>query len=327
MGHISNKYRLPAAVVWAVTHDRYDPGEGDVSCTTLIAPAQIFQLRKTLITDGDGDTLTDRDLNYLTYNDIIEEDASERIWSMIGSAVHYILENACIAMQDAGEWHGDMIAERRFYHTVGGKKVSAQIDLLDENNDLNDFKVTSVWSIKDALENSKEEWTAQLNIQSYLMHHNGVEVRNLFITAIARDWNKSGRMRDPNYPPRAVKVPIRKWTLEQTEAYIQGRINALYSPYQIPCTPKETWESQTKHALMKTGRKSALRLLDSEDESKLWAHANGHADIVDKVPVLKTGFYIETRWGERKRCDNYCDMMPFCDQYKDWIKSQVKEQE
>ena len=332
MGKITNKYHLPAAVVWAVTHDRYNPGEGDVSCTTLIAPAQIFQLRHTFVANANGDFLCDRAGEKLVYNDLIEEDASDRIWSMIGSAVHYILENACIAMQAAGKWNEDMIAERRFYWDVGGKKVSAQIDLLDENSDLNDFKVTSVWAVKDALQSwGKDEWIAQLNIQNYLMANNDVAVNKLYICAITRDWNKSGRMRDPQYPPRAVRVPIKKWPLAQTEAYIQSRINALYSPYPILCTPKEMWETQTKYAVMKKGVQKAKRLLDSYDDAFGWCREKGFAGqtMVDGKEVVKldTGIYIETRHGERKRCADYCDMMPFCDQYRDWLQSIQKPEE
>ena len=133
---ITNKYHLPGAILHAVSHDRYDPGDGDVSCTTLIAPAQIYQL------------------NQLHKGDEVFEDASDRIWSMIGSAVHYILENAITDMKAKGIT--DIISERRFYHTVGGKKVSAQIDLY-EDKELSDFKVTSVWAIKDALKKGKDE--------------------------------------------------------------------------------------------------------------------------------------------------------------------------
>lgn len=305
---ITNKYHLPEPVVFAVTHDRYDPGDGDVSCTTLIAPAQIFQLR-------------------LVHGDEAEEDASDRIWSMIGSAVHYIVENACEDMRAKGLWTGDSISERRFYHTIANKKVSAQIDLYHDR-ELTDFKVTSVWAIKDARFKGKDEWIAQLNIQRYLMQKNGIEVDKLWIMAIARDWNKSGRLRDKDYPPRAVKIPIKVWTMEQTKAYIMSRINALYSEHRILCTPAEMWETQTKHAVMKKGRQRALRLLDSRDDALEWALANNHAIRLEDTQgiEMKGGHYIEIRPGERKRCADYCDMAPFCDQYKDWKKAMgIKE--
>jgi len=300
---ITNKYHLPAPVVHAVTHDRYDPGDGDVSCTTLIAPAQVYQLG--LVHGGDT-----------------EEDASDRIWSMMGSAVHYVLENSINDMQEKGVCPEDLISERRFYHTVGGKKVSAQIDLY-AGGELSDFKLTSVWAIKDALYQGKDEWTAQLNIQRYLMHHNGIEAKKLFICAIARDWNRFGSIKDNKYPPRAAMVPIKMWPIEQTEAYIVGRINALFSKYPVMCTPKECWETPAKHAVMKKGAARALRLLDTPDEALKWAADKGHADINEGVIpentiTMKTGYQIEFRPGERKRCAGYCSVMPFCDQFKEW---------
>ena len=299
---ITNKYNLPAPVVHAVTHDRYDPGDGDVSCTTLIAPAQAYQL------------------NLKHYSETVE-DASDRIWSLIGSAVHYILENACIDMRSKGLLGDGDISERRFYHTVGGKKVSAQIDLFCDGK-LSDFKVTSVWAIKDALYAGKDEWTAQLNIQRYLMHHNGVEVEEMAICAIARDWNRFGVIKDPKYPARAVMVPIKKWSIEQTEAYIIGRINALFSPIPVLCTPKECWEVPAKHAVMKKGGARALRLLDTHDEALQWAVGKGVAGktMVDgkDVTQMDSTHQIEFRPGERKRCAGYCSVMPFCEQYYDW---------
>jgi hypothetical protein len=302
---LTNKYHLPAPVVHAVSHDRYDPGDGDVSCTTLISPAQAYQLFQN--TEG-----------------TFEEDASDRIWSMIGSAVHYILENACIDMKKKGMWSDENISERRFYHTVGGKKVSAQIDLFEDGK-LSDFKVTSVWAIKDSLYAGKDEWTAQLNIQRYLMHHNGIEVKEMFICAIARDWNRFGYLKDSKYPPRAVMVSIKMWPIEQTETYIIGRINALFSPLPVLCTPKECWESPAKHAVMKKGAARALRLLDTHADAIVWAVGK---ELTDETPTdsegnnteitMKKTHQIEFRPGERKRCAGYCDVAEYCDQYKDW---------
>jgi len=297
---LTNKYNLPKAMLNALSHDRYDGGHGDVSCTTLIAPAQQFQLKQV-------------------HGDEVVEDASERIWSLIGTAVHYVIQNAVIDMKKKGEWDDRNITEKRFYHDVNDKKVSAQIDLF-EAGELMDFKITSIWAIKDALKNGKSDWTAQLNIQRYLMVNNGIVVDHLYVVAIARDWNKSGNMRDPDYPPRVVKLPIEMWKMQATEDYISSRINALYSEHLVPCTPDECWETTTKYALMKKGRKSAVRLLDDEKLVMPYAAEKGCAvqDDDDGHWELKSDHYVEIRIGERKRCQDYCEVSPFCDQWKDW---------
>ena len=302
---ITNKHFLPAPLVHAVSHDRYDGGDGDISVTTLIAPAQIRRLKGK----HEGD---------------IEEDAINRIWSMIGSAVHYILENAVIHMKETGEWDDEhYIAEKRYYAEVGGKRVSAQIDL-KEHNRLIDFKVTSAWTVKDAYTKGKDEWDAQLNIQRYLMWRNGIEdINELFIMAITRDWNYSNALRDRDYPDRGCMIEIPVWSYEKTEAYIQERLNAHYAEHIPLCTPTECWERPSVYAVMKEGRKTALRLLDSNAEALDWALTNNHATVTgpgdpEEVIEMNKGFYIEHRKGERIRCDRYCDVAPFCDQYKEW---------
>lgn len=311
---ITNEHNMPKAVVHAVTTDRYEAGEGDVSCTTLIAPAQAFQLSQK-------------------HKDDLKEDAVNRIWSMMGSAVHYVLENAVMDLKAKGEYGENHISEQRFYWTVAGKKVSAQIDLY-EDGELNDFKLTSVWAIKDAVLNGKDDWTAQLNIQRYLMVKNGHEVTSLSIIAIARDWNTGFSLKDPQYPPRAVRINIPMWDMEKTEAYIMSRINALYSPVPVLCTPEECWESPTKYALMKKGRQSALRVMESEDQAIGFAVENdwakmepdGGQDAIGNPtfkPVLLSNYYIDVRPGERKRCQGYCDAAPFCQQWLDWKQENI----
>lgn len=310
---ITNKELLPRLMVHAVSHDRYEPGHGDISCTTLIAPAQIRVLKK----QHEGELV---------------EDAAMRVWSIIGSASHYVLENAVIHMKQEGEWDESNLVEERFYHEVNGKVVSAQIDLF-ETGDLYDFKVTSVWTIKDAIENGKFEWDAQLNIQRYLMEKNDATVNNIYIIAIARDWNKSGSLRDRDYPPRVVKLEIPMWSMDKTEEYIQSRLNAHYSDITPECTPKECWEKPTKYALMKKGRQSALRLQDSweaimdyADGKKLVEYQSTLPDG-EPEPQLAKDHYIEVRQGERTRCAFYCDVADFCDQYQQWREDNAPDKE
>lgn len=293
---VTNKEMLPDAVVHAVTHDRYDAGDREsISCTTLIGPAQQRYLR-------------------LQHENEVEEDATLRIWAMIGSAVHYVLENAIIDMKEQGLYQDDTISEKRFYWDVDGRTISAQIDLY-EYGDLNDFKITSVWAMKDAIFNGKFEWDAQLNIQSYLMEKNGYKVGKLFIVAIGRDWNKSGSLRDKDYPPRACKIEVPKWSMEKTESYIKSRLNAHFSKHVPLCTPDEMWETPTKYALMKKGRKTALRLLPSTEEIMDYAAQHNH---LDEYGDLESACYIEERPGERKRCMDYCEVNEFCEQYQSW---------
>jgi hypothetical protein len=55
---------------------------------------------------------------------------------------------------------------------------------------------------------------------------------------------------------------------------------------------------------MKKGRKSALRVLDTEQEAKNWVDNTGK------------GEYIEHRKGKYTRCEGYCSVAEFCPQLR-----------
>ena len=59
--------------------------------------------------------------------------------------------------------------------------------------------------------------------------------------------------------------------------------------------------------MMKKGRKSAVRLLDSEEQAEAY--------VKDKN--VKGG-YVEKREGENIRCDGYCSVREFCPCVKPW---------
>ena len=72
---ITNKLNLPPAIYNAVCNDQYDVHEGVYSATTLIKdPCEII--------------LTNRHATE------IEEDASESLYALLGSALHEVLERA-----------------------------------------------------------------------------------------------------------------------------------------------------------------------------------------------------------------------------------------
>ena len=63
----------------------------------------------------------------------------------------------------------------------------------------------------------------------------------------------------------------------------------------------------SKWALMKDGRKSAVKLFDSETEAMLYKQTAKDGDAL----------FIDHRKGEFTRCEgNFCGVAEFCDQYK-----------
>jgi len=83
-----------------------------------------------------------------------------------------------------------------------------------------------------------------------------------------------------------------------------------------PCTASERWEKQSTYAVMKKGRKSALRVLETEKDAFQWCADNGY--LLEGNGV-KPGFSIEFRQGESTRCEKYCSVRDFCRQYAEII--------
>jgi hypothetical protein len=105
----------------ALAHDGYMAGQrkADISVTTLIGPPKINQLKKR-------------------HSDFIVEDASDRVWALLGQSVHKVLELA------GGE---DEMTEKRLYKEINGWTLTGQTDLYETGNKvISDFKVTSVFS-------------------------------------------------------------------------------------------------------------------------------------------------------------------------------------
>lgn len=271
--HITNVYGLPAALVRAVTNDPYRSG-GDISVTKLIDSPQVRVLTKK-------------------YGQAVVEDVSERIWSLLGQAVHTILERA-------GE-DDHVKVEERLYAEVGGWKVSGQFDRLDLNGTtLDDYKVTSVWATK-----GKVEWERQLNCLRWLAHMNGYKVDKLRIVAILKDWTNAKAKVDPNYPKVPVKViEVPVWDIDETYHYILERV-ALHqlaeAGGEVRCTDEERWYAGTTWALKKVGGKRAIKIYERKEDA---------GQVAD-------GTVLEERPGVYRRCADYCPVSEFCEQWKE----------
>ena len=199
---ITNKSNLPKVIERAVKNDPYDSSGSNISTTRLIAPPRIRVLEMR---------------NW----DLIEDDVSNRIFSLLGQSVHHILERSKLKVD---------LAERRLFYKddkiTNGWTLSGQFDLLSRQGDLTDFKVTSAWAALDAFTNGKDEWEGQLNILHFLAKHNpdkvNIKINKLYIIAILRDWSKLQSRKSDNYPQaQVVKIPIRLWSNEEQEHFIR----------------------------------------------------------------------------------------------------------
>jgi hypothetical protein len=238
---------------------------------------------------------------------------SDRILILLGTSVHNILERANMD-------NTDVLTEQRMFAQIDGYKISGQTDSISiEDKIVKDYKVTSVWSVLSALKEGKPEWEQQLNIYAYLYRLNHkTDVSALNIIAIMRDWSKNGRLRNKDYPKCAVEViQIPLWTEEEQLDFIKERIKIHKTADLIfdldgttpECTEKERWAKPDTYAVMKKGRKSALRLLPTEEKAKQFM----------KDYKVSKDLSIDFRKGVSTRCEGYCEVSQFCKQYKESV--------
>ena len=83
-----------------------------------------------------------------------------------------------------------------------------------------------------------------------------------------------------------------------------------------PCTPEERWSTPTKYAVMKEGRKTAVKVCATEEEAQ---------SFIDDLEKDKDKHTIEVRPGIDKKCEDYCPCYKFCSYYKETHKSEVTE--
>jgi hypothetical protein len=281
-----NSFGLPTPMVHAIKWTDRPASFGDktVSVTTLLKPTQARHLEK--VHDAE-----------------IETDVSDHLWRLLGQAVHVVLERA--AKEEDGE-----VAEKRYYWPINGWRLTGQIDIL-EGDVLSDYKLTKVYSV---ILPKKPEWEAQLNMQRWLLEMNGKRVNRLQIVAMLKD-HSAARVGEPGYPEKDVRVvPIKMWTMEETEAFIAKRLDEHIKMVEVglfpPCTSEERWERPGKFAVMQKGKKRAVNngLKDTEEDAASFIKNAGPA----------ANLYIQKRPSLQIRCDpKYCGGAPFCSQRKE----------
>lgn len=294
---ITNKHGLPLPLVAAVQADAYSKGDADYSVTELVdAPERRALMRK--------------------HGDAVEEDVSDRIWSLMGQVTHAMLERAA-PMLPAG-----VVVERRWFADVAGSRISGQCDYYDaraahdptfRGHLLQDYKLTKVWSV---IRGVKPEWEAQMNMLLLLADGDEAcplswETTDLSIVALLRDWSKLERLRmaKDGYPDAEVIVlPVRKWSKARAEEYMAERVRLHQQAdddFTVGrtrfCSPEDRWQKPTTWAAKKGKNKRAARVLSSLIDAEAWIVANPHkADTIEERP------------GEDTRCLHYCSVAPWC---------------
>lgn len=272
---LTNRLNLPEPLVEAVKRQTHNIGISDISITELIGPPQIAYLEKK-------------------HEEEITEDASDRIFSLLGQIVHGILEKS----DSSG------VTERRLDISVEGWKVSGQMDRYCDGV-LQDYKLTTLWKFKNA--EVSPEFSKQLNCYAEILRQNHFPVKKLQIVGILRDWSMGAARRDPQLPQQQViiqEVPL--WGEEFTRNYIRERV-ILHQQARLgkvsECTKEDRWAKPEMFAVMKKGLKRAVRLYEKESDAV-------------QHQSLEPNSYLERRPGESTRCENWCSVSRWCPQFQ-----------
>jgi hypothetical protein len=282
---MSNIYGLPEPLVKALTVERRPVVPGRISVTALIDSP----LRRILS---------------IRHGHEIEEDVSENLWSLLGKAVHYVIEKS------------DKATEIKIESDNLGLGVTL-VGVVDYYRDgrIIDWKLTSAWS---AVFAADKNWELQLQTYGYLVQSLGHPVTDLSAYMILRDWNKREAQKNPDYPQIPFKeISYKLWEKSTVEAFISERVSlhlkaekvclqstSIEIPPEFWCTPTERWEKPTKYAVRKPMQEKAVRVLDTEEAAK----------EIAKHETARTGkiHTIETRPGEQTKCQSYCSLVPWC---------------
>lgn len=285
----TNEMNLPAPFVSMAQRDEY--------------PLMSKEYRVTSLLKGVRETILER-----RHASEIKQDVADMVWLLFGTAVHGILEKH--------QESDTQIKETRLKAQFGEYTLSGQFDLYDDaTHTVTDYKTASVWKI---IFGDFSDWRRQLLIYCLLLRKAGFDAQRGEIVAILKDHSKRDAKLKADYP----KLPVQKICFEFTEedfAECEEWINERFamireaealSDEEIPiCTAEERFNSGDKFAVMKKGRKTALRVLDNKESAEQWMAANG-------------GDYIDVRLGEDKKCADYCAACEFCSYFKE--KASIK---
>lgn len=281
---ITNKLNLPEAFVKAISNSRHN-AEKCLSATTLLKGT------KEII-------LTDR------HFDEIKIDASDEVWAVFGTAVHAILEHQ----------KDDAFKEEPFEVPVFDYKVTGKIDRYDMAHEtIEDWKTASVWKV---IYHDFEDWKRQGYTYAWLLRQNGLNVRHIRFIALLKDHSKSEAKKRADYPQEPVYIyefDVNEEELTYTEAAIKEKVLDVISQSEkkddeiTPCTESERWSTPKKYAVMKEGRKTALKVCETEDEAN---------SFIEEQKKDKDKLSVEERPGQDKKCSDYCPCTAFCSYYK-----------
>lgn len=254
----------------------------------------------------------------LTHWDELESDASERLWSVMGSALHHVLHQHCGSNE---------IAEERltYMHKIDDQDVaiSGQADLLTQigpdSYRITDWKFCKIA----ALSYDKTSWLMQLRCYAWLYSLMGFPVKEAELVLILRNREAFKAIYTPDYPQSdIVRYPVDLWDFSTVESWSREMSHRLVvadklvvagaNEEDLPlCTDEERWYSPSRWAVKKARATRASRVFRDEAEAVAYMASRGKPDE----------YGIDFRPGRSTKC-HWCAARSICQQ---WAAQKVLE--
>lgn len=281
---LTNKLNLPQPFVDAATSDhRYKPNRYSV----------------TEVLGGTCEAILKR-----RHSGEADEDVADRFWAIWGTAVHKVLEEAQATDTQLQEQWFSVPIERTPY------EMSGIFDLYDdETGTVTDWKTTSCWTV---IFGNFEKWRDQCLLYCWMLRKHGFDARRGEIVALLRDHSIRKARTDSDYPQHPVfRIG---WDFDgedfmRAEAHVGAWFaeveheETLEDEFLEPCSPEQRWHKPDKWAVMKDGRKRAVRVFENEEQA---------VELLNRLKETDKGHHMEFREGEDTKCDSYCSVADFC---------------
>lgn len=250
-------------------------------------------------------------------DEIPQGDFFDNWYSFFGNAVHEYLEKKL--------YNNDKyLVERRlirFDKPAGGtekdyRRVGAKFDAYDkQSKTLYDHKTITTFMHGKEM---KDEWVQQLMINAYFLEKEGYEVKDCTINAIYCDWRDSRlTYAQPGDYPEApcAAFSCKAWSMSDRENLYLRLLKSHVDAENVPddllpyCEKDYCWETPAVFAVYRPNATKAIKLCSSKREAE---------DYI-RFKNLTGDVRIQERAGTRRRCEKYCRVSQFCNQYKDWL--------
>lgn len=273
----------------------------DYSVTELIDCPRVVQLRK-------------RHKKELFEMDVTDEEVRSNIKSFIGTAIHDAVAKNLFEFVRHNPRSGWLI-ERKIWDKIADRKIVGKFDAYI-NGLLQDLKTTSVWKF---VFKQYQDYENQLNVYAHLLRGDNITVTMLQIIMWFTDYDVSRAYQNADYPKDIIEpVTISNlWSPKVAKGVITSMVERHISNENLSddkldqCTPADFWAKEDQFAIVAPGAKRAVRLLSSEADAQDYIANSKNKD--------RHTWNIDKRAGVRTRCDKFCKVNVFCNQYKQYM--------